>query len=46
MTHCMETKYLFFWVSREYRQMTPPAHNGAEDSVRLLLTKIPVRSFS
>ena len=26
--------------------MTPPAHSGAEDSLRLLLTKNPARSFS
>ena len=26
--------------------MTPPAYSAAEDSVRLLLTKNPARSFS
>ena len=26
--------------------MTPPDHGGVEDSVRLLLTKNPARSFS
>ena len=38
--------HLFFWTSRENHRMTLTAHSGEEDSVRLLLTKNPTRSFS
>ena len=37
--------FFFFWANMEYHKMTPPAHGGAADSVRLLLTKNPSRSF-
>ena len=37
----MRYSYRFFWTSSECHRMTPPAHGGAEDSVRLLLTKKP-----
>ena len=39
---------LFFWASWENLQMMPPALgvDGAEDSVRLPMTKNPARSFS
>ena len=36
---------VFFWASRENHPMKSRAHSGAEDSVRLLLTKNPARSF-
>ena len=38
--------YIYFWASLEYHRMTPPTHSGAEDSVRLLLTRNLAHSFS
>ena len=38
--------YIFSWAGRENLEMTPPTHGGAEDNVKLLLTKNPARSFS
>ena len=37
--------FFMFWVSRENLQMALPTHNGAENSVRLLLTKNLVYNF-
>ena len=37
---------MFFWAICENNQMTPLAHCGAEDSVRLLLTKNTARFIS
>ena len=36
----------FYCTSEKNRHMTPSAHCGGEDSVRLLLNKNPARSFS
>ena len=36
----------FFWAGRKNRQITLSAYGGAENSVRLLLTKNTARFFS
>ena len=44
-----ETRTIYlslFWASRDNHRMTPPSHSGAEDSVRLLLTKHSACFFS
>ena len=41
-----ELLLLFFWAGKERHQMVPPDHSGAEDTVRLLLTKYPARSYT